>query len=188
MSDIVELDGDLMGPYSKLVKVCPVFSFAIRDDLAGAVNANGNSFIPTRGTDRSTGWDVRAATHEAKDLIIRAGSHVKIPLGFRVFAPENWWLEIRPRSSTFAKKQLHALYGVIDEDYEGECMFACQYLPDSRSMGGDLVIKFGEAIGQLIPVRRQEMVVREITNTDFDTACKARNAQRGAGGFGSTGK
>jgi dUTP pyrophosphatase len=185
----LNLNGGLSVSYQAIRETSPVFRFAIRDDLAGAVNANGNSFLPTRGTDRSTGWDVRAAlTNGPTDLIIRPGSHVKIPLGFRVFAPEGWWLELRPRSSTFAKKQLHALYGVIDEDYEGECMFACQYLPDLRSLGNDLVIKFGEAIGQIVPVRRQEMIVEEITNADYDSACKARDATRGAGGFGSTGR
>jgi deoxyuridine 5'-triphosphate nucleotidohydrolase len=192
MSDFIKADGDisgdLMGPYPKPTRVSPVFSFAIRQDLVSGTVGNGSLFVPARGTDRSSGWDVRAALHEAKDLVVRAGTHIKIPLGFRVLAPEGWWLELRPRSSTFAKKQLHALYGVIDEDYEGECMFACQYLPDMRGLGNDLTIKFGEAIGQLIPVRRQEMVVREVTNADYDAACKARDANRGAGGFGSTGK
>lgn len=184
----LDLDGDVFGPYPTPMRVAPVFKFAIREDLKGAANVNGNSFLPTRGTERATGWDVRAGLREGKDLVIRSGMHVRIPLGFRVFAPEGWWLELRPRSSTFAKKQLHCLYGVIDEDYEGECLFACQYIPDVRSLGNDLTIKFGEAIGQIVPVRRQEMVVQEITNTDYDNACKARNTARGAGGFGSTGR
>lgn len=167
----------------------PIFRFAIRENLKDVTRDGLSAFLPTRGTERSTGWDVKAAlTNGLTDLVIRPGSHVKIPLGFRVFAPEGWWLELRPRSSSFAKKNLHALYGVIDEDYEGECIFACQYLPDLRSLGNDLVIKFGEAIGQIVPVKRQEMIVAEITNTDYDSACKARNAARGAGGFGSTGR
>jgi dUTPase len=158
----------------------PLFQFALRDDLS-------EDFVPRQGTPLSTGWDVRAAFADGKDLIIRAGRHIKIPLGFRVLAPTGWWLELRPRSSTFAKRHLHALYGVIDEDYEGECIFACQYLPDATDLYTDLTIAFGDAIGQIVPVKRQIMEVRQISNEEFAQKCKERSAQRGAGGFGSTG-
>lgn len=172
----------------------PTFKFAIREDLAGAASVNGNTFLPTKGTDKATGWDVRAAldpvtgNNSLASITLHAGQYAKIPLGFRVFAPDGWWLELRPRSSSFAKKNLHALYGVIDEDYEGQCVFACQYLPDADGMGSDLKIMFGEAIGQIIPVQRQNMVVEEASNEEYDLLCKTRNAQRGVGGFGSTGK
>lgn len=163
----------------------PVFKFAIRKDLNGSAPED---FLPARGTPQATGWDVRAALHKAGPLVLRAGQYTKIPLGFRVLPPEGWWLELRPRSSTFGKKSLHALYGVIDEDYEGECLFACQYIPDISSMGSDLVIHFGDAIGQIIPVKRQEMEVIGVSNEELDASYKERNAQRGVGGFGSTGK
>ena len=164
----------------------PNFKFALRKDLVITTGATKSSFLPARGTPKSTGWDVRAALREP--LILRAGQYAKIPLGFRVLSPDGWWLELRPRSSTFGKKSLHALYGVIDEDYEGECLFACQYIPDISSMGSDLIINYGDAIGQIIPAERREMKVVELTNDELDIEYKKRNAQRGAGGFGSTGK
>lgn len=105
-----------------------------------------------------------------------------------MFAPEGWWMELRPRSSTFAKKQLHSLYGVIDEDYEGQCLFACQYIPDISALGSDLKIEFGEAIGQIVPVRRQEMIVQSVTEDEYKELVTSRNLNRGAGGFGSTDK
>jgi len=105
-----------------------------------------------------------------------------------MFAPEGWWMELRPRSSTFAKKRLHSLYGVIDEDYEGECLFACQYIPDICTLGNDLKIEFGEAIGQIVPVRRQEMIVEAITEEEYQKLVATRKFNRGAGGFGSTDK
>ena len=163
----------------------PRFRFAIREDLKSDGTA---SFLPERATEQSTGWDVRAAFPDRVAHTIRAGKYIKIPLGFRVLPPNGWWLELRPRSSTFGKKQLHCLYGVIDEDYEGECLFACQYLPDVASMGSDLTLQFGEAIGQIIPVKRQEMEVEEATNEQLSSAYQTRNAKRGVGGFGSTGK
>ncbi len=167
--------------------IIPTFKFALTEGL-------GDEFLPTRGSARATGWDVRAAT----DVVIQPGEYAKIPLGFRMLAPDGWWMECRPRSSTFAKKQLHALYGVIDEDYEGQAIFACQYLPEpdqykfghtARPYGElpNLEIKAGDAIGQFIPVERQEMVVERATNEELDALYKQRDFARGTGGFGSTG-
>lgn len=154
----------------------PTFKFAIKEGLS-------DIYLPVRGTDKATGWDVRSTER----LLIYPGEYVKISLGFRLFCPAGWWMELRPRSSSFAKKSLHALYGVIDEDYEGNCVFAAQYLPSEMSLG-NLEIQEGEAIGQIIPVRRQEMIVERVTNEEYEKLCKERSASRGAGGFGSTSK
>ncbi len=172
----------------------PVFRFALREDLK-----DDKRFLPTRAEPAASGWDVRSAS----SLVVRALELVKIPLGFRGFCPPGWWYELKPRSSSFAKKNLHALYGTVDETYEGELVFACQYIPpfNHYSMGyvsedevlhylrsHQLKIEFGDAIGQIIPIRREEMVVQDIPNSDYDILCKQRDAIRGAGGFGSTGK
>ncbi len=159
----------------------PSFKFALREGL-------GSAFVPALGSSHATGWDVRAAwtdeqLKEGKN-ILQPGDYVKIPLGFRVLSPIGWWLELRPRSSTFGKKHLHALYGVIDEDYEGECLFAC-HLPKSEQ---PLEIFFGEAIGQIIPVEKVPMIVSSVSNEEFDRLVAARGYHRGAGGFGSTDK
>lgn len=176
----------------------PIFKFAIREDLNDANNVN---FLPTRATPRSTGWDVYAAQKDRKPIVIDAGVLVKIPLGFRTFCPENWWFELRPRSSSFAKKNLHCLYGVIDEDYEGETILAAQYIPSLTfesytpvnlgpfsfpTVKHQLTIEFGESIGQIIPIKRKDMIVQSITNDECDELYSNRKANRGAGGFGST--
>jgi dUTP pyrophosphatase len=163
----------------------PTFKFALLEGLS-------EQFLPTRGSEKASGWDVRATS----DHTIGTGQYAKISLGFRAFSPPDWWLELRPRSSSFAKKNLHALYGVIDEDYEGELVFACQYLPPANHRVGTgwsferdvLEIKFGDAIGQLIPVRRQEMLVEQVSNEEYERLTNERNFNRGAGGFGSTTK
>ena len=160
----------------------PTFKFAVMDYTF--VNNTNIYFNPTKAHDNDTGWDVRAA----EAFTLRAGQYAKIPLGFRIFAPPGWWLELRPRSSSFAKKQLHALYGVIDEGYENELVFACQYIPDVSSMGKDLKINFGDAIGQVIPVKRQEMKTELISNEEFARLVDQRKGLRGTGGFGSTGR
>jgi len=200
----------------------PTFKFALREDLQ-----NQKQFLPTRAEPKASGWDVRAAFPNRQDLIVRPFEQIKIPLGFRSFCPEGWWYELKPRSSTFAKKNILSLYGTIDETYEGELVFACQYLPpfgnyayynvplnlnrdqttDASStiryynmqvkpvstddvvnyFSKSLQIKFGEAIGQLIPRKRDEMDVQEVSNEEYNELCQQRQGVRGAGGFGSSG-
>lgn len=188
-----------MYPNGDKMSEIPTFKFAIRQDLADT----GTQFLPSRATSKSTGWDVKAAFEDRKSVSVFTGQYVKIPLGFRTYAPEGWWYELKPRSSTLAKKNLHALYGTIDEDYEGQLIFVAQYLPPLdvgispfgsfnvylKDLSKDmLTIDFGEAIGQIIPVRRQDMNTEVISNEEYEKLCQSRSGSRGIGGFGSTDK
>jgi dUTPase len=168
-------------------KMKPTYKFALREGL-------DKMFLPTRAEPFASGWDVRADLQEP--LILKPFQHAKIPLGFRAFCPDGFWLELKPRSSTFAKKFLHSLYGTIDETYEGMMIFACQYIPEMQltadtygwilNKWSNLTINHSDAIGQLLPIKRQEMEVEIATNEEYDKMCKERNAQRGEGGFGSS--
>src|SRR5208282_6947438 len=111
-----------------LGNLTPIFRFAIREDLS-------DQFLPTKAEPYATGWDVRGAMHDKQNIVIRPGQYFKIPLGFRVLPPEGWWIELHPRSSSFAKKHMHNLIGIIDEHYPDEVLFAGQYIPDINSMG-----------------------------------------------------
>jgi len=188
----------------------PIFKFAIREDLKDT----GDLFLPKRAEPFATGWDVRAAPANRKSIKVKIGEYVKIPLGFRTFCPKGWWFELKPRSSTFAKKKLHCLYGTIDASFEGELALSAQFIekmriskcnnlplnsPSKKRMYSadihieedskeELEIDFGEAIGQIIPVRLQEMITESITNEEFEKICKERGYERGAGSFGSTSK
>jgi len=109
---------------------------------------------------------------------------------FRAFCPKGWWAELNPRSSTFTKRALHSLYGIIDESYPREWLFACQHIPNGaflRSNNTMPCIEFGDRIGQIVPIKRQEMKVLATTNQELDRMFKARNSIR-KDGFGSTGK
>lgn len=175
----------------------PIFKFAVTEkviEYCKETGENPNLLLPIKSTETDTGWDVRCANPDGVEL--RYGDYSIIPLGFRVFSPEGWWLKLVPRSSTFIKKNMNTLYGTIDEGYEGEVGFCVQFLSNrkGRSTYGNvdpwvcdnLYIPFGERIGQLIPVRREEMHVISVTNNEFDQLCVSRNTGRG-GGFGSTG-
>lgn len=193
-------DKDFLSTVYETLITVPTYKFALREDLK-----DDKRFLPTRGEEKATGWDVRAAFPDTDKIIVHPFEQVKIPLGIRGLCPDGWWYEIRPRSSSFAKKNLHALYGVVDETYEGELIFACQYIPVLRVLDfqsgleifgaferwthlPELTINFGDAVGQIVPVKRQEMNVMEINNTTLEAEYASRNGKRGAGGFGSTGK
>lgn len=160
----------------------PEFKFVLNEGL-------GPEFLPTKANNTDTGFDVKCG--EPGGVILNPFEYAKINLGFRCFSPDGWWLKLVPRSSTFAKKYLHCLYGTIDCSYEGSVCMALQYLPPrTNSPGTDpkqLFIKFGEAIGQIIPVKRQEMLVSQISDEEFDRLCAERKGTRGTGGFGSSG-
>lgn len=161
----------------------PRFRFAVREGL-------DNTFLPTKSEPFATGWDVRSAEEE---FVLQSFEHKLIRLGFRMYAPEGYWLELRPRSSTFAKKGLHCLYGVIDEHYPNELMLAVEFIPFRKTTDrGDIVetssvtIPFGEKIAQVVPIKRREMLVERISNEQIDALYQTRNSVR-TGGFGSTG-
>lgn len=184
LKNLIDTNPDLGDRIAKLSKEAevPTYYFALRKGLE-----QDNKFLPTKANPLATGWDVRAA-FESASINLRPGQKYLIPLGFRGFCPEGWWYELKPRSSTFAKKSLHCLYGTIDEDFEGQLCFACQYIPDVNCLGKDLVIEFGEALGQLVPQKRWNAKMIGTTNEELDTMFATRNAARGTGGFGSTGK
>ena len=188
----------------------PSFKFALREDLK-----DDKRFIPSQANDTDTGYDVRAAQADKNPLVVKPFEYVKIPLGFRAFCPPGYWYKLVPRSSTFAKKQLHALYGTVDEGYQNEAIFAAQYIPyvepvselefndhfydahewyeieedcmevHTRLVASDLTINFGDAVGQIIPVKRQSILVDEVSNDDYNKLCEERKSTRN-GGFGSS--
>lgn len=173
-------------------KCVPEFKFALTEAAGG-----DSKFLPSKANETDTGWDVRCAE---KNLIIEPFEYVKIKLGIRMFAPDGWWLELRPRSSSHAKKNLNCLYGVIDNGYENELLLSAQYLPPINSERQTfpayleyyapalpLEINFGEAIAQVIPVKRREMKVVEVATEQFQELCQQRAGSRGLGGFGSSG-
>ena len=164
----------------------PKFKFALREDLK-----NQKQFLPSKAEPNATGWDVRCAFENGSNIEILPMSYILIPLGFRTFCPEDWWFELKPRSSTFGKKYLHSLYGTIDCDFEGQLLLCAQYIPDFTNKNHfqipSLKLNFGDAIGQIIPVKKQDMLIQEVDNLEYDSLCKKRNSLRGSGGFGSTG-
>lgn len=210
----------------ELINKCNQYNGVFHKEIKKGIikKINPKDFLPIRSEELSTGWDVRSTLLQDSyahviDYIsddsskehwaqyaIQPTEYVKIPLGFRVFAPEGWWLKLAPRSSTFMVKQCHYLLGTVDESYQGEVCFAAQYIPNEFEFECDinnnngyvkvnvnidnkpLIIPFGERIAQLIPVPRYDMCVENISNEEYDKLCDKRGGKRGAGGFGSSGR
>jgi len=132
--------------------------------------------IPVRGTQDSAGLDFCAALEEK--LVLPPGKSALIPTGLAISLPSNDYVAlVFPRSGLAVKHGVVLLnsVGVIDSDYRGELsvglinQFDCPY-----------TIEPGERIAQMliVPIAIPELtVVPELDETD-----------RGAGGFGSTGR
>jgi dUTP pyrophosphatase len=100
-----------------------------------------------------------------------------IPTGWYVEVPAGYEMQVRPRSGLAAKHGLTVLNspGTIDADYRGEVKVILANLSDTP-----FTIEPGERIAQLVVARheRVEWVESEVLS----------DTERGAGGFGSTGK
>lgn len=100
-----------------------------------------------------------------------------VPTGLFIELPTGYEAQIRPRSGLAAKNGITVLNspGTVDADYRGEIKVILINLSNDV-----FTIHDGDRIAQMIIARheRSEWVESE----------KLENSQRGAGGFGSTGK
>jgi deoxyuridine 5'-triphosphate nucleotidohydrolase len=152
----------------------PIYKFALRPDLS-----ENKEFLPKQSEPDATGYDVRSSI----TVTLTDGDFIKIPLGFRVFCPDGWWIELHPRSSTFMKRELISLVGIIDQSFPGEVCLVGKFFSKEKE---SVTINAGDLIGQMIPVKLQRMKTEEISNEEMDKLISERNSDR-KGGFGSTG-
>jgi dUTP pyrophosphatase len=134
-----------------------------------------NAIIPTRGSDRAAGYDLYACLEN--EITIGAGETVKIGTGLSIAVPEGYFGAIFARSGLAAKEGLRPAncVGVADSDYRGEYIVA---LHNDSTLSR--VVTPGERIAQL--------VVMPYLSVEFEEVDSLDETERGAGGFGSTGK
>ena len=101
-------------------------------------------------------------------------STIKIPTGWAFQPPEGYMLQILQRSG-LASKGLIPLGGILDEDYTGEVIVIMLNTTDKY-----LSINNGDRIAQ--------MAIRSYYQGEFEEVDKLDETERGASGFGSTGK
>ena len=131
--------------------------------------------LPKYETIGSAGMDVRANIKEP--VTLEAGAIKLIPVGLKVEIPVGYEIQVRPRSGLALKHGLGMAnsIGTIDSDYRGEIGVIAINLSDKA-----YTIKPGERIAQLVlnKVEQIEWVEVEALGT----------TERGAGGYGHTGK
>jgi|TARA_B100001093_G_C26499401_1_gene872611 dUTP pyrophosphatase len=133
-----------------------------------------NVVIPKYETSGSSGMDLAANIKE--NLEIKPGETQLIPTGLAVSIPQNFEIQIRPRSGLAAKNQITVLNtpGTIDADYRGEIKVILINLGKK-----DFIIEKGSRIAQMVLCPVIKANVKEEENLD--------NTKRGSSGFGSTG-
>lgn len=126
-------------------------------------------------TKQSSGMDLRAYLPDG-DVVLKPGERKLIPTGIRVEIPENFELQIRPRSGLALKHGITVLNapGTIDADYRGEIGVIIINLGDK-----EFVIKDGERMAQAVLSHFYKICP---IYTD-----KLEDSERGEGGFGHTG-
>ena len=131
--------------------------------------------IPTYGTEYSAGADIYSCIPEP--IHLAPGKTVLIPTGIAMEIPTGYVGLVYARSSLAVKRGLAPAnkVSVIDSDYRGDLM-----VPILNHSDTEQVIEPAERIAQMI-FTPYYMACFEETDT-------LENTNRGAGGFGSTGK
>ncbi len=136
---------------------------------------NSQNDLPKYETENSAGVDVRCS--EIHDIEIPPGGTALVSTGLFVAIPTGYEIQVRPRSGLAAKYGVTVLNspGTIDADYRGEIKVIL------INHGRDIfTMKAGDRIGQLVLNKVEQIEWRQVSELD--------TTERGAGGFGSTGK
>lgn len=133
--------------------------------------------LPSSATSASAGLDIPAALPESEPLTLPPGQRALVPAGFALAIPSGWEGQIRPRSGLALRDGVTVLNapGTIDADYRGEIGVVL------INLGQDAVtIRRGERVAQL--------VFAPVVAVRWSTVANLDETERGAGGFGSTGR
>ena len=133
--------------------------------------------LPTYGKEGDACMDVYVHKIEYKNdgrVVYHTGLHFALPADYE--------MEIRPRSSN--TKTMHIMQnapGTLDEGYRGELMIVMRDLDDLTSSVSRYGV--GDRVAQILIRRRERIIWNEVKTQE-----ELGNTERGADGFGSTGK
>ncbi|MFM0501810.1 dUTP diphosphatase [Paraburkholderia caffeinilytica] len=132
--------------------------------------------LPAYATTGSAGLDLRACLDEP--LTLNPGETALVPTGLAIHVGDPGYAAlILPRSGLGHKHGivLGNLVGLIDSDYQGQLMISTW--------------NRGETTFVLNPMERlAQLVIVPVVQAEFNIVDDFETSERGAGGFGSTGK
>ena len=131
--------------------------------------------LPQYATPLSAGMDLRANLDAP--ITLEPLARVLVPTGLFMALPAGYEAQVRPRSGLAIKKGITVLNtpGTIDADYRGEIKVILVNLSNEP-----FTIESGERIAQMIVARYEQI--------EWESVEELGTTERGAGGFGSTGK
>jgi dUTP diphosphatase len=133
--------------------------------------------LPAYQTAHAAGLDLLAAVPADAPLVLAPGRYAMVLTGLTIALPEGYEAQVRPRSGLAAKHGVTVLNapGTVDADYRGEvAVLLINHGPEP------FTIRRGERIAQ--------MVIAPVVRADFVSVTELSSTDRGAGGFGSTGR
>jgi len=138
------------------------------------INKSKNA-LPSYSTELSAGMDLRANLDSP--VAMKPLERILVPTGLYIELPSGYEAQIRPRSGLAIKKGITVLNspGTIDADYRGQiCVILINFSSE------DVIIENGERICQMVIARHEK--------TEWLPVEVLEDTERGAGGFGHTGK
>lgn len=131
--------------------------------------------LPAYQTADAAGMDLYAAVETA--VTLQPGERAAVPAGIMIAIPPGFEAQVRPRSGLARQHGISIVNspGTIDADYRGPVQVLLINLGDEP-----FIIRRGERIAQ--------MVVAPVARVIWNEAAALDETERGAGGFGHTGR
>ncbi len=131
--------------------------------------------LPQYETDLAAGMDLRGALE--KPITLLPGERKLVPTGLRIALPPGYEAQVRPRSGLALRHGVTLVNtpGTIDADYRGEIKVLLINHGDEP-----FTLQRGERVAQL--------VIAPVAHAKWRAVDRLSDTQRGAGGFGHTGR
>jgi dUTP pyrophosphatase len=126
--------------------------------------------VYAHGPGEDAGLDLRAV----ESIVLSPGIAHGVPTGIAIELPPGFEAQVRPRSGMALKHSVTVNFGTIDPGYRGEIRVIMFNLGLA-----DYTIEKGDRIAQLVVARYEAIDWQESDLAD---------SERGAGGFGSSGR
>jgi dUTP pyrophosphatase len=134
--------------------------------------------LPSYASEGAAGLDLVAALAPGQKLVLEPGARDLVPTGVALALPPGYEAQVRPRSGLALEHGVSVLNapGTIDSDYRGEVMA--------------LLVNFGTHPFEILRgMRIAQLVVARCERVELvESEAELEETDRGAGGFGSTGR